>query len=153
MKVCNWCIITKRIDLKKILAFILLLMILPGILAVIPHVEAQVCNFTNIRTQYPNVLHATETFQVLVRFTVGCDYYGRIVLKVNLLDERTNQILSTASWTLFRNYDSTVVPVSPWIQLEASAPNTPGYWPLMLYAYNLDGEGSSSIIPFQIQVL
>jgi len=119
----------------------------------IRHVEAQVCNFTNIRTQYPTVLHATESFQVLVQFTAGCDYSDRIVLRVNLIDERTNQILSTASWTWFRSYDSTVAAVSPWLQLEATAPNMAGYWPLMLYAFNLDGEGSTSSIPFQIQVL
>ena len=127
-------------------------MILLGIFAVTPRVEAQVCNFTNVRTQYPTVLHATATFQLLVQLTAGCDYYGRIVLRIDLANERTNQILSTARWTWFRNYGSTVA-VSPWLQLEATAPNTAGYWSLTLHAYNLDGEGSTSIIPFQIQVL
>ena len=130
----------------------LLLMVLFGTFAGFPHVEAQVCNFTNVRTQYPTVIRATEAFQVLVQLTAGCDYYGGIVLRVDLVDEKTNQILSTTRWTWFRNYNSTFT-VSPWLQLEATTPNTAGYWSLTLHAYNLDGEGSTSVLPFQIQVL
>jgi hypothetical protein len=137
----------------KILAFTLLLMVLLSTFAAIPHVEAAVCNFNNVGMKYPTVLHATETFQVLVRLTAGCDYYGGFVLRVDLVDERTNQIISTTRWTWFRYYDSTVVVVSPWLQLKATAPNTAGYWPLTVYAYNLNGERSTSITPFQIQVL
>ena len=146
------CMIFRRL-VWVILTLTILVPVTFSTFPLIRHVEAQVCNFTNIRTQYPTILHATETFQVLVQFTAGCDYSGQIVLRVNLIDERTNQILSTASWPWFRSYNSTIAAVSPWLQLDATAPNTPGYWPLMLYAYNLDGEGSTSSIPFQIQVL
>jgi len=139
--------------LKKLHALAVLLLILPGISAVTPYVAAQVCNLTNVRTQYPQAVHPAENFQVLVELTAGCDYSGRIVLKVNLVDGITNQVLSTASWTWFRSYGSTVTTVSPWIDLEATAPSTPGYWQLILYAYNVDGEGTSSVFPFQVQVL
>jgi len=145
-------IMRKRIGFKRIFAFTIPIMFLLGAF-VMPRVEAQVCNLTNVRTQYPTMVHATQTFQLLVEFTVRCDYSGRIVLRVNLVDERTSQVLSTASWTLFQNYGSEGTSVSPWLQLEVSAPNTTGYWPLMLYTYNVDGEGSSSQIPFRIQVL
>jgi len=145
-------ILKRRSDFRRILAFTLLLILL-GIFTSTPRVEAQVCNFINVRTQYPTLVHTRESFQILVEFTAECDYSGQITLRVNLVDERTSQVLSTASWTLFQNYGSEGTSVSPWLQLEVSAPNTTGYWPLMLYTYNVDGEGSSSQIPFRIQVL
>ena len=146
-------IMRKPIGFKKILAFTIPIMILLGTFAVLPRVEAQVCNLTNVRTQYPAAVHVTQTFQVLVDFTVRCDYSGRIVLRVNLVDERTGQLLSKASWTWYQNYGTPGTTETPWLQLGATAPDTAGYWPLVLYAFNVDGEGTASTIPFQIQVL
>lgn len=149
----NHRILKRRSDLRRILVFTVLLMTLLGIFISTPRVEAQVCNLVNVRTQYPTLVHVRESFQILVEFTAECDYFGQITLRVNLVDERTSQVLSTNSWTWFRSYSSEGTSVSPWLQLEATAPNTTGYWPLMLYIFNVDGEGSSSQIPFRIQVL
>lgn len=110
-----------------------------------PYAFAQVssCGVVNIRFHHPETSHPGELIQAVSVVTASCFYYSTVI--VDLVDSRSNNILSRASWP----YDPLGNPVSPPLVNHAITQNQLGYWALLI---RTNFAGSSTGIQFTILV-
>jgi hypothetical protein len=94
------------------------------------HVVAQGCNILSLRVQHPETALADEMIQTTSIVTVNC--FSSTDLRVDLVDSRTNTILSSASWPYNPHTSNGVI---PGLVNNATAPHELGYWAVSIHAY------------------
>lgn len=126
--------------------FISILLITTIIVAILqPYAFAQVssCGVVNIRFHHPETSHQGKLIQTVSVVTASCFFYSTVI--VDLVDSRSNNLLSRASWP----YDPLGNPVSPPLVNHAITQNQLGYWALLI---RTNFAGSSTGIQFTILV-
>src|SRR5208337_2558734 len=127
---------------REFIPILLITIILVGLQQ--PHAFAQVyCGVVNLRLHHPDTSHPDEPIQITSIVTASCFFYSTVI--VDLVDSRSNKLLSTISWP----YDPLGNPVSPPLVNGAITRSQLGYWALSIQAYFA---GSSTGIQFTILV-
>jgi len=124
--------------------FIIALLVAIIMLTMQPSGFAQMaCRVVNLRFHHPDVTHPGEMIETTSIVTASCFHYDTVIL--DLVDSKSNAILSRASWF----FDPLGNPVSPPLVNFAGAPTQLGYWALAILVYFA---GSSTGIQFTILI-
>jgi len=124
--------------------FIIVLLVTITMLAMQPSGFAQMaCRVVNLKFHHPDVTHPGEMLETTSIVTASCFHYDTVIL--DLVDSKTNAILSRASWF----FDPRSNPVSPPLINFAGAPTQLGYWSLAILVYFA---GSSTGMQFTVLI-
>ena len=102
-----------------------------------PRVQASACYFTAMDLFGPPSVLEGERLEVHTLFSVTCPGGGYYLIRCDLQDGRTAQVLSTS-----RMVYATAGPVAAELANDAVAPKIPGWWSLQMNLYVLDLNGS-----------
>ena len=103
-----------------------------------PRVQASACYFTAMDLFGPPSVREGEQLEVHTLFSVTCPGGGYYLIRCDLQDGRTAQVLSTT-----RIVYATAGPVAGILANDAVAPKIPGWWSLQMNLYVLDLNPSS----------
>ena len=124
--------------------FIVILLLTVTLLAMQPHAFGQMaCRVVNLKFHHPETTRPGEIIQTTSIIIASCYHYDTII--VDLVDSRSNVILSRVSWF----FDPLGNPVTPPLVNYAAAPAQLGYWALAILVYFA---GSSTGLQFTILV-
>jgi len=111
------------------------------------------CKIVNLNLTLPDIVQAGQPFQITTTLTVSCDQSILPVVRVDLVDATTSQILTTTSNPYYPSSSSFTVSVVS----RATARPASGSWPLEIRAYVLSGingaTAASSSQLFQLNVV
>ncbi|MGA2626300.1 MAG: zinc ribbon domain-containing protein [Candidatus Bathyarchaeia archaeon] len=111
------------------------------------------CRIVNLNLTLPNIVQAGQPFQITTTLTVSCDPSVLPVVRVDLVDATTSQILSTTTLPNSPSSSSFIVPVVN----RATARSSPGSWALQVEGYVLNGINGAAVAStsqlFQLNVM
>ena len=124
--------------------FIVILVLTVTLLAIEPHAFAQMaCRVVNLKFHHPETTRLANIIETTSIITASCYHYDTII--VDLVDSRTNAILSRVTWF----FDPLGNPVTLPLVNYAVAPTQLGYWALAILVYFA---GSSTGLQFTVLV-
>ena len=110
------------------------------------------CRIVNLKLTLPDVVQASQPFQVTTTLTISCDPSVLPVVRVDLVDASTSKILTTTSMPYYPSSSSFIVPLVS----QTAARSSPGSWGLQVQAYVINAVNgattASSSQLFQLQV-
>jgi len=100
------------------------------------HSQSSGCYFTAMNLYGPPSVQEGQKLEVHTLFSVTCPGGGNYVVRADLSDGRTGQILSTSKATY-----AILGPFAAVLTNSVVAPNTAGWWSLQMNLYVLDMNG------------
>jgi hypothetical protein len=99
------------------------------------------CHIVNLKLTLPDSVQAGQPFQITTTLTVSCDPSVLPVVRVDLVDAGTRQILTTTSIPYYPSSSSFIAPVVS----QATARSSPGSWALQVQGYVLNGINGAAV--------
>ncbi|HUK51212.1 MAG TPA: zinc ribbon domain-containing protein [Terriglobales bacterium] len=136
-------------------SLLVLLVVVVASLTIPTSVKSQFvpCEIVNLSVRHPDSVPAGQTLQVSVLITSSCDASVTYTLRVDLVDQRTGNVLSSVKMPYYPTAPGFIQPINN----TATAPSTLGSWVLQDQVYiinNLNGQvAGSSQLQFVVNVI
>jgi len=130
-------------NLKRTLALVcvFITIIIVGVSPQLSLAQFIPCRIVNLKLTLPDTVQAGQPFQMTTTLTVSCDQSVLPVVRVDLVDASTRQILTTTSIPYYPSSSSFIAPVVS----QATARSSPGSWALQIQGYVLNGINGAAV--------